>query len=65
MIDLTLEVAERALRAAQARAKALGAPMTVAIVDEAGRLVLCARGDGTGFFTTDTARAKAVAAAAF
>jgi uncharacterized protein GlcG (DUF336 family) len=39
--------------------------MTVTIVDEAGRLVLCARGDGTGFFTPETSRAKAVAAAAF
>ncbi len=65
MIELTLDTAEQALRAAQARARALGAPMTVAIVDEGGRLVLCARGDGTGFLTTDTARAKAVAAAAF
>ena len=48
MIDLTLAIAETVLRAAQAKAKALGAPMTVTVVDEAGRLVLCARGDGTG-----------------
>jgi glc operon protein GlcG len=27
--------------------------------------VLCARGDGTGFFTPETSRAKAVAATAF
>lgn len=65
MIELTLEMAERALRAAQQRARELGTPMTVTVVDEAGRLVLCARGDGTGFFTPDTSRAKAVAAAAF
>jgi uncharacterized protein GlcG (DUF336 family) len=39
--------------------------MTVTVVDEAGRLVLCARGDGTGFFTPETSRAKAVAAANF
>ena len=65
MIDMTLEMAEKVLRAAQAKAKALGSPMTVTVVDEAGRLVLCARGDGTGFFTPDTSRAKAVAAAAF
>jgi uncharacterized protein GlcG (DUF336 family) len=39
--------------------------MTVTVVDEAGRLVLCARGDGTGFFTPETSRAKAMAAAAF
>lgn len=65
MIDLTLAMAERAVHAAQERAKALGTPMTVTVVDEAGRLVLSARGDGTGFLTPDTSRAKAVAAAAF
>ena len=65
MIQLTLQMAETALRAAQEKAKALGTPMTVTVVDEAGRLVLCARGDGTGFFTPETSRAKAVAAAAF
>ena len=65
MTELTLEMAEKALRAAQARARELQSPMTVTIVDEGGRLVLCARGDGTGFFTPETSRAKAVAAAAF
>lgn len=65
MIDMTLEIAETALRAAQEKAKALGTAMTVTVVDEAGRLVLCARGDTTGFFTPETSRAKAVAAAAF
>src|SRR5438552_19146303 len=65
MIEMTLGIAETALRAALDKAKALGTPMTVTVVDEAGRLVLCARGDGTGFFTPETSRAKAVAAAAF
>jgi glc operon protein GlcG len=65
MVELTLEMAERAVRAAQAEAKLLGTPMTVTVVDEGGRLVLSARGDGTGFFTPETSRAKAVAAAAF
>jgi glc operon protein GlcG len=65
MIDLTLQMAETALKAAQAKAKALGSPMTVTVVDEAGRLVMCARGDGTGFLTTETSRAKAIAASAF
>jgi glc operon protein GlcG len=65
MTELTLDLAGHALRAAQAHARELGAPMTVAVVDEGGRLVLCARADGTGFFTPETARAKAVAAAAF
>jgi glc operon protein GlcG len=65
MVELTLEIAEQALRAAQGRARELGSPMTVTVVDEGGRLVLCARGDDTGFFTPETSRAKAVAAAAF
>ena len=65
MIELTLQMAEQAMRAALARARELGTPMTVSIVDEGGRLVLCARADGTGFFTPETSRAKAVAAAAF
>src|SRR5512132_3311816 len=65
MAELTLEMAERAVKAAQAKARELGTPMTATVVDEAGRLVLSARGDGTGFFTPETSRGKAVAAAAF
>jgi glc operon protein GlcG len=65
MIEMTLAMAERAVRAAQDKARQLGTAMTVTVVDEAGRLVLSARGDGTGFFTPETSRAKAVAAAAF
>jgi glc operon protein GlcG len=65
MAELTLAMAEKAVKAAQARARELGTPMSVTVVDAAGRLVLCARGDGTGFFTPETSRAKAVAAAAF
>jgi uncharacterized protein GlcG (DUF336 family) len=65
MAEITLEVAEKAVKAAQAKARELGTPMTVTVVDAAGRLVLSARGDGTGFFTPETSRAKAVAAAAF
>jgi len=65
MIDMTLAIAETAVRAAQAKARALSAPMTVTVVDEAGRLVLTARGDGTGFLSPETSRAKAMAAVAF
>jgi glc operon protein GlcG len=65
MIEMTLELAERVAEAARAKAMELGISMTVSVVDESGRLVLCKRGDGTGFFTTDTSRAKAVAAVAF
>lgn len=65
MAALTLEMADKAVKAAQAKARELGTAMTVTVVDDAGRLVLSARGDGTGFFTPETSRAKAVAAAAF
>jgi len=65
MAEITLEMAEKAVKAAQAKARELGTPMTVTVVDAAGRLILSARGDGTGFFTPETSRAKAVAAAAF
>src|SRR5215510_5439539 len=65
MAELTLEMAEKAVKAAQAKARELGTPMTITVVDEAGRLVLTARGDGTGFLTPETSRGKAVAAAAF
>ncbi len=65
MIDMTLAVAEKAKAAAMAKAREIGTPITVSVVDEAGRLVLTARGDGAGFFTPETSRAKAVAAAAF
>ena len=37
MIQMTLQLAETALRAAQEKAKALGTAMTVTVVDEAGR----------------------------
>src|SRR5438552_17166685 len=64
MIDLTLKTAETALKAAQAKANALGSPMTVTVVDETGSLVLSARGDGPGLLTPETSRAKPTAAAA-
>ena len=65
MIELTLDMAERAAKAALAKAKQLGTVMTVSIVDEAGRTVLIMRGDGAGFFSPETSRKKAVAAANF
>lgn len=65
MIELTLEMAERAAKAALAKAKALDTVMTASIVDEAGRTVLVMRGDGAAFFSTETSHAKAVAAANF
>jgi glc operon protein GlcG len=65
MIEMNLAIAEQVARAAQTKPRELGTPMTVSVVDEAGRLVYTARGDGAGFFSVNTSRAKAVAAANF
>lgn len=65
MIEMTLEIANRAARGALDYAKSKGLSITVSVVDEAGRLVVTMKGDGTGFLTPETSKAKAVAAAAF
>ncbi len=65
MLEMTLHIAESAARGALAKASQMNIAMTVTVVDEAGRLVVTMKGDRTGFFTTDTSRAKAVAAVAF
>ena len=65
MLEMTLEIADRAARGALAKAATMNIAMTVSVVDEAGRLIVTMKGDRTGFLTIDTSRAKAVAAAAF
>ncbi len=65
MIEMTLELAERIGKQALAKANEMGRPMSVSVVDESGRLVFFSRADGAGFFTFDTSRAKAMAAASF
>lgn len=62
---MTLELAEKIGKAALAKAAEINRPMSVSVVDESGRLVYYARADGAGFFTFDTSRAKAMAAASF
>jgi uncharacterized protein GlcG (DUF336 family) len=65
MIEMTLEIAEKAVKAAHEKSKEYGVPMGVTVVDEAGRVVLVSRADGAGFFTTDTSLAKARAAVSY
>ncbi len=65
MGEMTLEMARQTAEAAHETSKQLNKPMSVSVVDEAGRLVFYSRGDGAGFFTFDTSRAKAMAAASF
>ena len=65
MIEMTLELAEKIARAALGKAKEMNRPMSVSVVDESGRMVYFSRGDGAGFYTFETSRAKAMAAASF
>lgn len=65
MIEMTAELAEKALKAAQAKARELGANMSVSVVDESGRLVMTIRGDGCGYASTETSLGKATLSAAF
>lgn len=65
MIEMTLELAETIGKAALAKANEMNRPMSVSVVDESGRLVYFARANNAGFFTFDTSRAKAMAAASF
>jgi uncharacterized protein GlcG (DUF336 family) len=64
-MQLNLELAEKIAKAAREKAAQLGIAITVSVVDEAGRLILTMRGDGTGFLTPETSRGKAIASAAF
>jgi glc operon protein GlcG len=62
---MTLELAERIGKTTLAKADEMGRPMSVSVVDESGRLVYFSRSGNAGFFTFDTSRAKAMAAASF
>ncbi len=65
MIEMTLRLAEEIVAGTLARATELGIPVSVAVVDESGRMVHYSRMDGAGFYTFDTSRAKAIVAASF
>jgi len=58
-------IAEKAVGAALTKAAELGISMSVAVVDESGALVYFVKGDATGLHTFETARGKAITAAAF
>ena len=65
MIEMTLELAEKIANAAHDKSREFNKPMSVSIVDESGRMVYFSRADGAGFYTFDTSKAKAMAAASF
>ncbi len=62
---VTLDIARKIAIACEEKARELGIPMGIAVVDASGRLVLSLRMDGASWITPDVARAKACAAAAF
>jgi uncharacterized protein GlcG (DUF336 family) len=62
---LTLELAERFIAAAKAKAKAQGWAMSLAVVDAAGNPVALARMDGARWLTASVAPSKAFTAATF
>ncbi len=64
-MKLSLSMAKVVAEAAMKKAEEDGVSLSVTVVDESGRMLLCHRGDGTAFYSTDTSFAKAVAAAAF
>ena len=65
MIEMTLELAEKIAKAAHKKAEELNRPMSISVVDESGRMVYYSRANGAGFYTFDTSKAKAMAAASF
>lgn len=62
---MTLDTAHACIDRGIAAARQLGFAVAIAVVDEAGHLVACARMDGALWVTPEIARAKANAAAAF
>ena len=62
---LTLDLAERFIVAAKAKAKEKGWAMSFAVVDTAGNPVALARTDGARWMTAGVAQSKAFTAATF
>ncbi len=56
---LTLEIATRALQASLAKARDIGRPVTIVVVDVGGHVVTSARMDGARFLTFEIAYGKA------
>jgi glc operon protein GlcG len=62
---VTRDLARTCIERGMKRAQELGFKVAIAVVDEAGHLVVCERMDGALWVTPEIARAKANAAAAF
>src|SRR4030095_1730935 len=64
-MPVTRQRARESIERGIAKAQALGFRVAIAVVDDAGHLVVCDRMDGALWVTPEIARAKANAAAAF
>ena len=64
-MGLTRARARESVERGFAKAQALGFKVAIAVVDDAGHLIVCDRMDGALWVTPEIARAKANAAAAF
>jgi len=62
---MSADMARRAAEAAAAKSKEFGAPVSIAVVDDAGHLVYFLRADGCAYLTFETAKGKAALSAAF
>jgi uncharacterized protein GlcG (DUF336 family) len=63
-LKLTLAKAEKMLKTAKAKAKEIGIPMSIAIVDDGAHLVAFERMDGAQILSIQVAQDKATTAAA-
>jgi uncharacterized protein GlcG (DUF336 family) len=64
-MKITLELAKKIIEAAKKKAKEMGIPVCIAVVDEGGNLVAFERMDGAGYGGINIAIDKAYTAAAF
>jgi glc operon protein GlcG len=64
-VALTRDRARACIERGVSQAQALGFKVAIAVVDDAGHLIVCDRMDGALWVTPEIARAKANAAAAF
>lgn len=63
--SITVEAAHRLIAAAEAKAKAMGKPMCIAVVDSDGTLKAFSRMDGAPLLSVDIAQDKAYTAISF
>ena len=63
--SISLEAAQKAIEGASAKAREMGAPMVIAVVDESGVLKAFTRMDGAPLLSVDIAKDKAYTAVAF